>query len=130
LDCLTQMLLVAPDGEEQGGISRWALKRVDEHIGANLDSALDIDELADLVRMSPSHFTRSFHKSVGLTPHRYVIQCRVAKARELLAATNLPLIEIALTMGFSDQSHFSRRFQEIVGVPPGAYRRSDGRVQR
>jgi len=130
LDCLTQMLLVAPDGEEQGGISRWALKRVDEHIGANLDSALDIDELADLVRMSPSHFTRSFHKSVGLTPHRYVIQCRVAKARELLAATNLPLIEIALTMGFSDQSHFSRRFQEIVGVPPGAYRRSDVRVQR
>jgi AraC family transcriptional regulator len=121
---------VAPDREEQSGLLRWALKRVEEYVDANLGSTLDIEELAALVKMSPSHFARSFHKSVGLTPHRYVIQCRVAKARELLATTNLPLIEIALTMGFSDQSHFSRRFQELVGVPPGAYRKGDGRAQR
>jgi AraC family transcriptional regulator len=89
---------------------------------------LDIDELARLIRMSASHFTRSFRKTVGLTPHRYVIQCRVEKARELLTATDLPLIEIALTTGFSDQSHFSRRFQELTGVPPGAYRRIDSRA--
>jgi AraC-like DNA-binding protein len=130
LDFLTRLLFVAPDGEGQQALSRWALKRVEEYIDAHLDTSLDIDELATLVRMSASHFTRSFHKSVGLTPHRYVVQCRVAKARELLAATDLPLTEIALTIGFSDQSHFSRRFQELVGVPPGAYRRSDVRVQR
>jgi AraC family transcriptional regulator len=89
---------------------------------------LDIEELAGLIRMSSSHFTRSFTKSVGLTPHRYVIQCRVEKARELLTATDLPLTEIALSAGFSDQSHFSRRFQELTGVPPGAYRRIDKRA--
>ena len=130
LNSLSRLLLLAPEGEEHGGISRWALKRINDYIHANLGSALDIDELAALVRMSSSHFTRSFHKTVGLTPHRYVVQCRVTRARELLAATDLPLTEIALTIGFSDQSHFSRRFQELVGVPPGAYRRNDVCVQR
>jgi AraC-like DNA-binding protein len=130
LDCLKRLLLVAPDGAEQRGLSGGSLQRIGKYIQANLGSALDIDELAALVRMSPSHFTRSFHKSVGMTPHRYVIQCRVTKARELLSATQLPLTEIALTTGFSDQSHFSRRFQEVVGVPPGAYRRSEGRPLR
>jgi AraC-like DNA-binding protein len=122
-DCLTRLLSMGPNAEEPRGLSRSALKRVEEYVDANLDSALDIDELATLVRMSPSHFTRSFNRSVGLTPHRYVIQCRVAKARELLTTTDLALTEIALNIGFSDQSHFSRRFQEFVGVPPGAYRK-------
>jgi AraC-like DNA-binding protein len=122
-DCLTRLLSVGPDAQEQRGLSRGALRRVEEYVDANLDSALDVDELATVVRMSPSHFTRSFNRSIGLTPHRYVIQCRVAKARELLTTTDLPLTEIALNIGFSDQSHFSRRFQEFVGVPPGAYRK-------
>jgi AraC-like DNA-binding protein len=130
-DCLTRLLSVAPEGEERRGLSRSALKCVDEYIDANLDSTLDIDELAALARMSASHFTRSFNKSVGMTPHRYVVQCRIAKARELLARTDLSLTDIALNIGFSDQSHFSRRFQEFVGVPPGAYRRSgDGAIRR
>jgi AraC-like DNA-binding protein len=130
-DCLTRLLSMGPDVKEPRGLSRSALTRVEEYVDANLDSALDVDELATLVRMSPSHFTRSFNRSIGLTPHRYVIQCRVAKARELLTTTDLSLTEIALNIGFSDQSHFCRRFQEFVGVPPGAYRRGgDGGLRR
>jgi AraC-like DNA-binding protein len=125
LEYLTRLLFVAPDGPQHRGLTRGSLKRVEEYVRANLDSTLDIDELAGLIRMSSSHFTRSFSKTVGQTPHRYVIQCRVEKARELLTATDLPLTEIALATGFSDQSHFSRRFQELTGFPPGAYRRID-----
>jgi AraC-like DNA-binding protein len=128
LEYLTRLLFVTPHGPEHQGLTRGSLQRVEEHVRANIDSTLDIDELAGLIRMSPSHFTRSFRKTVGLTPHRYVIQCRVEKARELLSATDLPLTEIALAAGFSDQSHFSRRFQELTGFPPGAYRRNDNRV--
>jgi len=116
--------------EDRGrrGLSHAALMRVEEYIDTHLDSALDIHELAAVVRMSPSHFTRSFHDATKLTPHKYVIEHRVMKARELLATTDLPLTDIALTMGFSDQSHFSRRFHELVGLPPGAFREQDGRL--
>jgi AraC-like DNA-binding protein len=128
LDSLAHLSSLPSAGRAKRGLSHGALQRIEEYIEAHLDSALDIDELAAIVRMSSSHFTRSFHKSVGLTPHRYVIQNRVRRARALLATTNLPLTEIALTTGFSDQSHFSRRFHEIVGIPPGAFRGSDGRL--
>jgi AraC-like DNA-binding protein len=129
LEYLTSLLFKTPVGAEHQGLTRGSLKRVEEHVRANIDSTLDIDELAGLIRMSASHFTRSFRKTVGLTPHRYVIQCRVEKARELLSATDLPLTEIALAAGFSDQSHFSRRFQELTGFPPGAYRRIDNHAE-
>jgi AraC-like DNA-binding protein len=122
LDSLSHLSSLPSDRRAKQGLSRGALQRIEEYIEAHLESALDIEELAALVRMSSSHFTRSFHRSVGLTPHRYVIQNRVMRARELLATTSLPLTEIALTTGFSDQSHFSRRFHEIVGIPPGAFR--------
>jgi AraC-like DNA-binding protein len=128
LDSLTHLSSLPSAARARRGLSQGALQRIEEHISANLERALDIDELAAIVRMSSSHFTRSFHKSVGVTPHRYVIHNRVMRARELLATTNLPLTEIALTTGFSDQSHFSRRFHEIVGIPPGAFRGNDGRI--
>ena len=126
LDSLNHLSSLPSAGRGKRGLSQGALQRIEEYIDAHLDSTLDIDQLAAIVRMSSSHFTRSFHKSVGVTPHRYVIQNRVLRARELLATTNLPLTEIALTTGFSDQSHFSRRFHEIVGIPPGAFRGRDG----
>jgi AraC family transcriptional regulator len=113
-----------PDREPRspGCLQPRTLARLMEHIEANIDSTLSMPALAQLAGLSTSHFARCFRKSVGVPPHSYVKQRRVARARELLSATDLPVAEIALVLGFSDQSHFTRRFREITGVPPGAWR--------
>ena len=92
-------------------------------IESHLDSQLTIDRLASELGISTSHFARSFRFSVGMTPHEYVMGCRLRRARQLLTGTNLTLIEIALQTGFADQSHFSRRFQAFSGYPPRVFRK-------
>ena len=119
-----------PGGGRQRDRAREAFGRVRQYVDAHLDSRLDVQALAQMIGMSASHFSRSFHKAVGVSPHMYVLQCRVIRAQELLATTQLPLAEIALTIGFSDQSHFSRRFHELIGVPPRKFRRLAGRSPR
>ena len=69
-----------------------------------------------------SHFARAFRDSVGLTPHSYIVRRRLLQAQELLAKTEQPLAEIALSTGFADQSHFTRRFHQFVGLPPRKFR--------
>ena len=113
-----------------GRLERQTFRRVRAYVEAHLDSRLDVYALARLVGLSPSQFSRLFQKAVGVSPHRYVVQCRVTRARELLATTRLSLTEIALTIGFADHSHFSRRFHEFTGVPPREFRRLGGATSR
>lgn len=114
--CLT------PNEEKSSGLPRRRLRRVQEYIDSHLDSALATSELAACAGLSMSHFSRSFMKFVGMTPHSYVLRRRVLRAQQLLEASELSLVEIAISTGFSDQSHFSRRFRELVGLPPRAFR--------
>jgi AraC-like DNA-binding protein len=111
------------DGCQQPDLARDTFGRVREYVDAHLGSSLEVHALALTAGLSDSHFSRSFHKAVGMSPHRYIVQCRVIRAQELLATTRLSLTEIALTSGFADHSHFSRRFHELTGVPPREFRR-------
>jgi AraC-like DNA-binding protein len=99
----------------RGGLSPKTLRRVQDHIAANLGQKITNEAL------SPSHFARAFKDSQSVAPHRYILECRVKRTQELLA-TDLSLSEIAVEVGFSDQSHLTRWFREIVGVTPGSYR--------
>jgi AraC-like DNA-binding protein len=81
---------------------------------------LRLDELAVVAGMSKCHLVHTFHKEIGLPPHAYQIHLRVAHARALIAS-GLPLAEIASMTGFADQSHLTRLFKRIVGLPPGQY---------
>ena len=106
----------------RGGLPPRALKRVREYIEDHLEETISIEALAGIVGLSMYHFARAFKQSEGLTPHDYLVQRRVRRAQELLASTDLPLSEIALASGFSDQSHCARRFREHVGITPSSYR--------
>jgi transcriptional regulator GlxA family with amidase domain len=106
----------------RGGLPPRALRRVREFVDEHLEENIGIQALASIAGLSMYHFARAFKQSERITPHEYLIQCRVQRAKDLLAETDLPLSEIALASGFSDQSHCARRFREHVGVTPSSYR--------
>jgi len=106
----------------RGGLPPRALQRVREFIEAHLEENISIQTLADIAGLSMCHFARAFKQSEGMTPLDYLVQCRVRRAQELLARTDLPLSQIAIAVGFADQSHCARRFREHVGLTPSRYR--------
>jgi len=110
--------------EHKGGLAPWQERRAKEMIAANLDNQLSLQALAAECRLSISHFTKAFKKTLGQSPHQWLLERRVEHARTLLMTTHLPLSEVANTCGFSDQSHFSRTFVKHAGWSPGAWRRA------
>ncbi|MEM8929954.1 MAG: AraC family transcriptional regulator [Acidobacteriota bacterium] len=108
------------------GLGAHAYKRVLDFVAANLDRSIAVEDLAREVGSSPSHFTRQFKRTIGQTPHRFVISYRVEQARKLLSDRERPLAEVASRCGFADQAHFSRQFKRFEGMTPGAYRASLG----
>ena len=93
-------------------------------IDARLESDLSVAELAGSCGLSGSWFTRVFKQTTGVTPHRWLTQRRVDRAKDLLVRRpSMSLAQIALESGFADQSHFTHVFTAIVGAAPGEWRR-------
>lgn len=109
-------------GEVTSGLSPCKLRRTIAYITDHLEQDLSLVTLATVGEMSPAHFARLFKQATGLPPHQYVLMCRMERAKQLLAETDLPLIEIALQVGCADQSHFSALFRAHVTLTPKAYR--------
>ena len=107
----------------RGGLAPWQAKRVASYIEANLASSMRIDELAEVVQLSASHFFRAFRESFGTSPHSYIAQQRVHRAQQLMMSSREPLAQIALACGMCDQAHFTRIFRRVVGTNPRAWRR-------
>jgi AraC family transcriptional regulator len=109
-------------GEVTGGLSLYKLRRTTAYIKDHLEQDLSLVTLAAVGETSPAHFSRLFRQAIGLPPHQYVIRCRMKRAKQLLAETDLPLSEIALQVGCADQSHFTALFRVHVALTPKAYR--------
>jgi len=122
LDTISFFRRPAPPASSVGGLTPRALQRVREYVEEHLAENIELETLANIARLSKWHFARAFKQSVGTPPHFYSIQRRLERAKELLAATDLSLAQIALKSGFNDQSHFSRRFRMFVGVTPRSFR--------
>ena len=106
----------------QTRLPKFRLCKVSEYIAANLSARLSVAHLARTAGYSAPHFTRCFRNSTGLTPRAYVMRQRLCEAEFLLALSSLPLSQIALNTGFSDQSHFTRLFARRTGITPHAFR--------
>ncbi|MEA2741393.1 MAG: AraC family transcriptional regulator [Acetobacteraceae bacterium] len=111
----------------RGGLASWQVRRLIEYIDAHLPDPIHLKDLAELTALSVSHFARAFRDSFGMPPHRWHMNARLRRAQELLLETALPLADIALATGFSDQSHFTRSFGRQLGISPGVWRREHRR---
>jgi AraC family transcriptional regulator len=105
------------------GLAPWQRARINSYVDANLAKRLSTAELAALVRLSTSHFCRAFKASLGCSPHEYLIQCRIVRAKMLMLDTGISLAQIAVECGLADQAHLCRLFRRRVGISPSAWRR-------
>jgi AraC family transcriptional regulator len=135
-ECLRQayaLLRTHPDGHgvaidtntRRGRLATWQAKRVIAYINDHLAERILTKELAELVNLSTSHFFRAFRISIGLSPCDYIARRRIEAARERMRLTMEPISQIALAIGFAEQSSFCRTFRRIVGQTPIEWRREN-----
>jgi AraC-like DNA-binding protein len=108
----------------RGGLAPWQVRRAKEILCANLDGRVPLKELAQECRLSVSHFSHAFRRSMGAAPHNWLLTRRVEAAKQKLRDHRLTLSDVALACGFADQSHLTRVFTRMVGISPGAWRRA------
>jgi AraC-like DNA-binding protein len=105
-----------------GSLARWQLKRALELFETNIDRPIRLGDVAGVVRMSKSYFSRAFSNSMGEPPARYLRRYRVKRAQEMMLLTGESLATIAVDCGFADQPHFTRTFSRMVGASPATWR--------
>jgi AraC family transcriptional regulator len=106
------------------GLVPRILSRVREKIEANLDADLSLETLAEETGYSRAHFLRMFRTSTGVTPHQYVMDLRLRRAQDQLRQRGSSIIDVAVSCGFSSQSHMTSLFRQRLEMTPGEFRRN------
>ncbi|WP_257168171.1 AraC family transcriptional regulator [Bradyrhizobium sp. SRS-191] len=120
----------SPDARPQmarGGLSPWQERRAKDMLLSDLNGNVTLPDLAQACRLSCSHFSHAFRRTVGCPPHQWLLSQRVERSKELMLNSDQPLSEIALNAGFADQSHFTRVFSRFVKTSPAAWKRAQER---
>jgi AraC family transcriptional regulator len=103
---------------------RWQVRKALEYLQDTFTEEFDLDRVSAAANLSKYHLDRLFKRATGLRPHTYVAMLRIDQAKNMLAHTSKPIANIALELGFADQSHFSNVFKQFSGLTPRAYRRA------
>jgi AraC-like DNA-binding protein len=108
----------------RGGLAPWQERRARELLRANIKRGVALKEVARECGLSVGYFSHAFRRTLGVAPHKWLIEQRVVLSKEKLRDDGLSLSDVAAECGFSDQSHLTRAFRQTVGVSPGAWRRA------
>ena len=109
----------------RGGLAPWQKRKVDRYLRERLEHPVWVDELAEQVPLSVSHFHRAFKEAFGRTLHAHIIRLRLELAQRLMLTTEMPLSEIALACGLADQAHLSKLFRRWLDETPSTWRRQN-----
>jgi AraC family transcriptional regulator len=110
--------------EESSGLAKYQLRRAIDFIHDHLSEDISLKAIADAVGISPFHFSRLFKRSTGTSPHQYLLRCRTERAKQLLLQSSESIADVALRLGFCDQSHMTTHFKRAYGVTPKAFLRN------
>jgi len=105
-------------------LPRWRLQRVTAYVKEHVSDAISLADMATAAGMSPMHFAAQFRAATGLRPHHYLLQCRIQHAKALLTDASRSLIDIAISVGFRTQAHFTTVFKNFEQTTPMQWRRS------
>ena len=99
-------------------------KLVIEYLNDELHETKTLEELANLVFISPYHFARMFKNTFGISPHKFQMRLKIERAKQLMQANraSASLTQIAFDLGFADQSHFSNNFKRLTGISPRQFK--------
>src|SRR5258707_5116356 len=112
----------APNGGQR--LLAWQARKGRDYIDSHITAAVLVSDLGALVNRSEAHFSRSFKRTFGQTPHAFLVRRRVELAAQYMLTTDAPLSDIALRCGFSDQAHLCKHFRQAAGQTPAAWRRA------
>ena len=107
-------------------LARWRLKRAMDYVEARLAEPVSLADVASATGLTRMHFAAQFRAATGLRPHEYLLRRRIERAQEMLVGTRVSVLDVALSVGFQTQSHFTSVFKRFVGQPPCAWRQSQG----
>lgn len=108
-----------------GELPKWRMKRVVDYVDANFGQPVTLGDLAAVAKLTRMHFAAQFRAATGLRPHEYLLRRRIDEAKRLLQDDSLGIVEIALSVGFQTQAHFTTVFGRFVGDTPHRWRRAE-----
>jgi AraC family transcriptional regulator len=108
----------------RGRLVKWQACRVRDYIDSHISGPIRVADLCVVAQRSQAHFSRSFKRTFGESPHAFVMRRRVELAARYMLTTDGSLSDIALRCGFSDHAHMCNQFREAVGETPGGWRRA------
>jgi AraC family transcriptional regulator len=103
----------------------WQIQRILAYIEAHLAEPIRVCDLSALVGLAEGYFSRAFRRRFGAPPHTYIVRRRVQHSARLMLEGHLPLSQVALRCGFSDQAHLNKSFRKLMGTTPARWRRSN-----
>jgi AraC family transcriptional regulator len=112
----------AEKADFRGGLPVRQLRKVEDYVHEHLADDISLESLAELVELSPFHFSRVFKQTTGMSPLQFVTRERITRAQQLIRETERSLIEIGLEVGYKNPSHFAQVFRRVAGVTPTAFR--------
>jgi AraC-like DNA-binding protein len=115
------------DAEDHSGrnvrsLQKWRLKRVLQYVDDHLAAKITLQDLATVAGLSRMHFAAQFRTAVGMRPHEYLLKRRIEAAEQLLKQAEVSLVDVALTVGFQTQAHFTTVFKRFAGDTPHQWR--------